>query len=55
MVKIDPNTASYREMVDWLLLDASNETILYWAECWLRQNTADELSQWVKDALSENE
>jgi regulator of RNase E activity RraB len=51
--RIDPNTATYRELVQWLLWDASDATLHYWAESWLRQNDIDELRKWVQDALPE--
>lgn len=49
---IDPATATPREMVRWLLADASSNTLTEWASLWLNALSGNELREYVEAALS---
>ncbi len=52
---IDPATATPRDMVRWLLADASPDTLTEWASLWLNALSGIELREYVEAALPANE
>jgi hypothetical protein len=48
--EFNPDTASQEQLIEWLLWDASDETVHYWATQWLTEFFDDELRQMVRDA-----
>jgi hypothetical protein len=48
---IDPATATPRDMVRWLLADASPDTLTEWASLWLNALSGIELREYVEAAL----
>jgi hypothetical protein len=46
----NPDNALNEELIEWLLWDASDETIHYWATQWLNGWDVEELRQMVRDA-----
>jgi hypothetical protein len=46
---IDPRTASKAQIIEWLLWEASEQTVNHWATEWLTRFTIEELRDMMNE------